>query len=62
MKINVGTWDRWIRGLLGAAGLFAAYLTESYLWAGVGSILALTAGVAFCPLYTLMGFNTGKKA
>ncbi len=60
MKKNVGTIDRVIRILLGAALIAFALIGESatakFGWIGV--IPLLTAFVGFCPLYTLLGVNS----
>ena len=60
MKQNVGTIDRVIRILLGAALITFALVGESvtakFGWIGV--IPLLTAFAGFCPVYTLLGVNS----
>ena len=60
MKQNVGTIDRVIRVLLGAALITFALIGESvtakFGWIGV--IPLLTAFAGFCPVYTLLGVNS----
>lgn len=65
MKKNMGSADRMIRLLLAAifAGLyFTDTVTGTFgivllVFAGV---FVLTSLVSFCPLYPLLGINTGK--
>lgn len=63
MKPNMGTADRIIRLLLAAV---FAYLYFSGTVSGtlglvlviLGAVFVLTSLISFCPLYTLVGFNT----
>ncbi len=68
---NVGTIDRSIRLLLGAALIASPYFFASTLWDNtlvrfivpiVGVILILTALVRFCPIYRLIGASTSTEA
>lgn len=58
MKCNVGTIDRVIRIVLGAAliGLAAAGVVGWWGWIGV--VPLATALFKFCPAYTLIGVTT----
>lgn len=58
MKCNVGTIDRVIRIVLGAAliGLAAAGVVGWWGWIGV--VPLATALFKFCPAYTLLGVTT----
>jgi ABC-type phosphate transport system auxiliary subunit len=64
MPCNVGTADRAIRLVVGLVLLplltgFAA--ASPWLWwaaLAVGVVLLATAGMRFCPLYTLLGVRT----
>lgn len=59
MKSNVGSSDKIIRIVLGAAIIAAGFYFKS--WFGlVGIVPLLTAFVSFCPLYSLIGVNTCK--
>lgn len=69
MKKNMGTTDRIIRVLL--AAVFAILYFTNTVTGTFGLILLILAGVflltsliSFCPLYTLLGFNScpAKKA
>lgn len=71
---NVGTVERWLRGLGGAG---AAIVGLVWLLAGPGAVLpALLAGAlvvlgidfvvtgirGYCPLYQRLGWNTARQA
>jgi hypothetical protein len=67
MTGNVGTVDRALRFVIGAALILAPLLNimglganamVAYLLMAVGGILALTAVFGMCPLYSLLGIKT----
>jgi hypothetical protein len=58
---NIGKLDRIIRALLGLGLIVAAYLTPYGWLAIIGAVAAGTSLISFCPLYTLLGINTGCK-
>jgi len=65
MKTNIGLSDRWLRLGLAAILLILAYLQVlSGIWQTVAftgaAVLACTAAVRFCPLYTFFKINTQK--
>jgi len=53
--------DRIIRAILGLGLITAAYLTPYGWLAIIGAVAAGTSLIGFCPLYTLLGINTGCK-
>lgn len=66
---NVGSLDRTLRFVLGAALLaapfvppFASFFAAWGVWkfavAAVGIVMLATAAFRFCPAYTLLGLNT----
>ena len=63
MKTNMGSLDRIIRILL-AAVMSVLYFTNSItgvlgiVLLAISAVFVLTSLVGFCPLYTLVGFNT----
>ena len=67
MKRNMGTLDRSIRTIL-ALVVAALYVTGAITGTAavilgiVAVIFLITSFVGFCPLYTLFGFSTIKKA
>lgn len=65
MKLNVGTWDRLLRVIIG--GLLVMLLVTGILSlsSGLGiiaaiaaAILIITGVVSFCPAYGMFGFGT----
>jgi len=66
MKKNMGSTDKIIR-LLIAAVFIILFFTHvvvgvfGYILLGLAAIFILTSLISFCPLYTLVGMNTGKK-
>ncbi len=66
MKANLGSLDKAIRIIL--AIVFAIlYFTKTVDGAVgmvllvAGGVLLLTSVISFCPLYAILGFNTGNK-
>lgn len=57
---NAGMIDRALRVVLGFALIFAAL--SGITWAWVGLVPLVTGFVGFCPLYAVLGLNTGCKA
>lgn len=63
MRHNMGKADRLIR-LLVAVVLTSLFFADvlngiwGYLAIGISVIFAATSFIGFCPLYTLVGFNT----
>lgn len=57
MTKNVGMIDRGLRAILGI-GLIAWALAGGPVWAWIGVVPLLTAGIGFCPAYSLLGLNT----
>lgn len=66
MKINAGNTDRFIRAVAGIVlALIVLLFPMGTIARGVISVVAgialLTALGGFCPLYTLLGWNTCRK-
>lgn len=66
MKSNLGTADRISRLLIAAAIVVLYFLdlingTIATVLLIVAAVLALTAIINFCPLYTIFGLRTNKK-
>ena len=60
-QLNVGNTDRAIRILLGVILVTLAIRGTIGYWGYIGVVLVLTGGIAFCPLYTLLGFRTTSR-
>lgn len=60
MSKNVGSIDRILRVVIGAALLAFAFMSGSpYAWVGyIGVVPILTALIGSCPLYSLIGVST----
>ncbi|HUG40749.1 MAG TPA: DUF2892 domain-containing protein [Longimicrobiales bacterium] len=67
MTINMGSADRAVRGAIGIV-LVVLPLLDVFAggWAIVsyvlGAVMIATAATSFCPLYTLFGGSTRRKA
>jgi hypothetical protein len=58
LKVNVGTTDRVLRIVVGAALVAAAALGAVGWWGWLGLIPIATGVFRFCPAYPLLGINT----
>ena len=61
LKTNIGTADRLLRIVLGAALLLAFAMSprEGWQWLYLIGIIPLATGlVGNCPLYSILGINT----
>lgn len=60
MKVNVGTSDRIIRGVIGTAIIAAGVYYQSW-WGLIGVVLIATALIRFCPIYFPFGLSSIKR-
>lgn len=60
MNPNVGSADKLIRIILGAAIIIAGIFFQSW-WGLIGVVPLLTALMNFCPAYSLLGISTKTK-
>ena len=61
MKVNMATWDRAARVVVGLA-LIALTLTGVIgVWGWIGVIPVATGLIGNCPLYSILGFSTCKR-
>ncbi|MDD5051815.1 MAG: DUF2892 domain-containing protein [Sulfuricurvum sp.] len=58
MSCNTGKIDRILRVLAGIALIVWAIMSGNII-GYIGVILIVTAAVGFCPLYKVLGINTG---
>ena len=61
MKPNVGTLDRAARVVVGVALIALAATGTVGVWGYIGIVPLATAFMRFCPLYVLLGLNTGAR-
>ncbi|MBS9778588.1 MAG: DUF2892 domain-containing protein [Gammaproteobacteria bacterium] len=60
-KKNIGTIDRTLRIIAGIVLIALAVTGKVGFWGYIGVVPLVTALVSLCPLYSLLGINTGKK-
>lgn len=58
MKTNVGGIDRTLRIVIGLVLIALAATGTVGVWGWIGVVPLATAALGFCPLYTVLGFNT----
>jgi len=58
---NVGFFDRFLRFFVGAVLFFFGLFAGNTLLLIIGAIPLATGIISFCPLYTVLGINTGCK-
>jgi Inner membrane protein YgaP-like, transmembrane domain len=62
MSNNMGSTDRAIRIVIGAALLLLVFAGPRTAWGWLGLIPLATAFGGFCPLYRVLGLSTNRKA
>ncbi|MYM37730.1 YgaP family membrane protein [Duganella qianjiadongensis] len=58
MKKNEGSLDRALRVVAGLALVGLAASGNIGVWGYIGVVPLLTGALGYCPLYTILGFNT----
>ncbi|WP_348697616.1 DUF2892 domain-containing protein [Duganella fentianensis] len=58
MKKNEGSLDRAARVVAGLALIGLAASGNVGAWGYIGVVPLLTGAIGYCPLYTILGFNT----
>ena len=58
MSINVGSWDRVLRMVVGLVLIGLAATGTVGLWGWIGVVPVATGLFGFCPAYTLLGIKT----
>ncbi|MHA7880016.1 MAG: YgaP family membrane protein [Saccharospirillum sp.] len=61
MKANVGSLDRLLRIVVGAALILLALTGVIGWWGYIGVVLVVTGVVRVCPAYLPFGIRTNKK-
>ena len=59
--INVGTWDRWLRIIVGATAVSLVFWGPKSNWGWLGLLPITTGTLRFCPAYLPFGSSTVKK-
>jgi hypothetical protein len=60
MKTNIGSTERIIRIIGGAAIVSLAFVGPESPWAFLGVVPLLTGLLGWCPPYAMLGFSTCK--
>lgn len=60
MKINIGSTERLLRIIAGVVIIGLGMYYGSW-WGVIGLVPLLTGLSRFCPLYSILGMNTGKR-
>ena len=62
MNTNIGAFDGWFRTLLFIIAICYAILAggSAWVWIIPTAVLFVTAVATWCPLYEMLGINTGK--
>ena len=61
-KFNVGSWDRWLRIIVGLGVVSLNFWGPRTAWGWIGILPIVTGLFRFCPAYTLFGIATCKKS
>jgi len=61
-KQNVGALDQWLRFAVGFVLLFLTGAGIIGPWGYIGLVPLLTAMFRFCPLYHVLGLDSGKSS
>jgi hypothetical protein len=62
MRHNMGSFDRWVRFIVGAIVVALVFVGPQTQWGWLGIILMASAVVDFCPLYSLFGWSTRHES
>ncbi len=62
MVKNIGSADKIIRLVLGAAAISLVFFGPQTPWGWLGLILIVTALIDFCPIWRILGINTRRSA
>ena len=58
MSLNVGSWDRVLRVVVGLVLIALAATGTVGAWGYLGVVLVATGAFKFCPAYPLLGMST----
>jgi len=58
LTTNVGSLDRILRIVIGAALILLAVLGTIGVWGWLGVVLVATAFMKFCPIYKVLGLKS----
>jgi hypothetical protein len=58
---NEGTFDRWLRVVLGAVLISLVFTGPRTPWGWLGLVPLATAMAGYCPIYALFGWSTCRR-
>ncbi len=61
IQVNVGSWDRWLRIVVGLFLISLVFWGPKTWWGLIGIIPVLTGVFRYCPAYTLCKISTVGK-
>ena len=61
MLRNIGTFDRWVRVILGIALVMLVFVGPRTPWGWLGIVPLVTGLVGYCPLYRLFRLSTFRS-
>lgn len=62
MGKNMGGVDRVLRLIVGVVVLSLVFIGPQTPWGWLGLIPLVTAGIGWCPLYSILGLKTSKSS
>ena len=60
MNINVGSYERLIRVLVGAVVIATGIIYQNY-WGAIGLVPLITGLAGWCPAYRIFGFSSCRS-
>ncbi len=61
MKVNMASWDRIIRVVVGLVLIALSLSGTIGPWGWIGIVPVVTGLIGMCPLYSLIGISTCKR-
>lgn len=61
IQVNVGSWDRWLRIIVGLFLVSLVFWGPKTWWGLIGIVPVLTGIFRYCPAYTLCKISTVGK-
>jgi len=61
-RLNLGSFDRALRAILGSAALALVFSGPRTPWGYIGVALLITAAVGFCPVYAALGLSSRARS
>lgn len=62
MRMNEGSFDRWLRVLVGLVLIALVFMGPKSPWGWVGLLPLITGVTGFCPVYAMFGWSTCPRS